>query len=54
MKSKRSFARAFENNSRHIDMALFPVVSALGLFALTFPVCRSGNDQLHRPAGELT
>jgi hypothetical protein len=37
MKGKRSSARAFENNSGHIDMALFPVVSALRLFALTFP-----------------
>src|ERR1700729_2975191 len=30
-----------ENNSGHIDMALFPVVSALRLFALTVPVCRA-------------
>jgi hypothetical protein len=42
MKGKRSSARAFENSSGHIDMALFPVVFALRLFALTFPVGRSG------------
>jgi hypothetical protein len=41
-KSKRSSARAFENNSGYIDMALFPVVHALGLFALTVPVRRAG------------
>jgi hypothetical protein len=42
MKSKRSSARAFGNSSGHIDMALFSVVSALGLFALTVPVRRAG------------